>query len=266
MTATVPQRVRVAGDLFHGRVPAGAVYVGRVAPGLPTSPYANPHLVGDCRYCGRRHDQDGAADAYLHHLAKWPALVQAARRDLAGRDLACWCHTGLRCHADVLLSFVNAGVARSAVVSPCGTYRYELRRVWAAGPLCGWIMLNPSTADAEQDDPTIRRCMGFARAWGYAGIVVRNLYALRATDPRELATHPQPWGPDNDTHLMNAVDDPITVCAWGSRGERGDTVINALADAGANLHHLGLTRAGKPRHPLYRPASVTPTPFARGSR
>lgn len=159
-----------------------------------------------------------------------------------------------------------AGCVRSAVLDPDGTYRYELRRVWAAGPLCGWIMLNPSTADAEQDDPTIRRCMGFARSWGYAGIVVRNLYALRATEPRDLITHPRPVGWDNDAYLMNAVDDPITVCAWGSRGDRGDTVINALADAGANLHYLALTRAGKPRHPLYLPSALTPTPFARWSR
>lgn len=104
--------------------------------------------------------------------------------------------------------------------------------------------------------------MGFARSWGYAGIVVRNLYALRATDPRELATHPNPGGPDNDAHLMASAGDPITVCAWGARGERGDTIIRALADAGANLHHLGLTRAGKPRHPLYLPASVTPTAYS----
>lgn len=265
-TAAAPQRVQLLGDLFHGRVPAGAVYVGRSAPGLAGSLYANPHRVGDCRHCGHRHDQDDAVDAYTRHLVDRPDLVVAARRDLAGRDLACWCRIGVRCHADVLLSLVNAGVVRSAVTSPCGAYRYELRRVWTAGPLCGWIMLNPSTADAEQDDPTIRRCMGFARMWGYAGIVVRNLYALRATDPRELAAHSQPWGPDNDTHLMNAVDDPITVCAWGSRGKRGDTVLNALADAGANLHHLGLTHAGKPRHPLYLPASVTPEPFAGWSR
>jgi len=85
-------------------------------------------------------------------------------------------------------------VVRSAVLSDCGTYRYSLTRRWSPGPLLGWVMLNPSRADALVDDPTIRRCVGFARRWGFAGIVVRNLYALRATDPRELSRHPAPVG------------------------------------------------------------------------
>lgn len=154
--------------------------------------------------------------------------------------------------------------ASSAVLSPCGTYRYELRRTWGQGHPCGWIMLNPSTADAEADDPTIRRCVGFARAWGYAGIVVRNLYALRATDPRVLWSHPDPVGEDNDSFLLDAADEDITVCAWGAEGRRGNAVINALADAGVPLHYLALTRAGMPRHPLYLRSGLSPIPFARG--
>jgi hypothetical protein len=157
-------------------------------------------------------------------------------------------------------------VVRAAVLSPCGGYRYELRRMWSDGPVCGWIMLNPSTADAERDDPTIRRCMGFARSWGFTGIVVRNLYALRATDSRELRAHRCPVGEDNDVYLMDSTADAITVCAWGAHGDRGDAVLNALADAGANLHYLALTQAGKPRHPLYLPADLTPIPFGRCSR
>lgn len=152
-------------------------------------------------------------------------------------------------------------VTAEAVLSPCGTYRYELRRTWASGPVCGWIMCNPSTADAQADDPTIRRCVGFARSWGYAGIVVRNLYALRATDPRLLARHADPVGPDNDSSLMDAVANEITVCAWGGHGRRGDPVRSALADAGAALHFLAVTRAGVPRHPLYLPAGLTPVSF-----
>lgn len=107
MTATVPQRVRVAGDLFHGRVPAGAVYVGRAAPGLPASPYANPHRVGHCRRCGAWHNEAGAVDAYAHHFTQRPDLMAAACADLAGRDLACWCHPDVPCHADVLLPVAN---------------------------------------------------------------------------------------------------------------------------------------------------------------
>lgn len=105
---TTPQRVRVTGDLFHGRVPAGAIYVGRAAPGLPASPYANPHKVGACRHCSAEHDPAGAVDAYTRHLTQRPDLVAAARRDLAGRDLACWCrHPDQPCHADVLLPTAN---------------------------------------------------------------------------------------------------------------------------------------------------------------
>lgn len=153
---------------------------------------------------------------------------------------------------------------RSAVISDCGTYRYELHRQWSTLPRVGWIMCNPSTADAEIDDPTIRRCIGFAKAWGYGGIVVRNLYALRAADPKELwKPEVRPAGPDNDSYLLDAVDDPVTVCAWGVNGRRGDAVINALSDAGVALHYLEMTRAGKPKHPLYLRGDLKPTPFAR---
>ena len=81
-------------------------------------------------------------------------------------------------------------LCKSAVLSPCWTYRYELTRRWSSRPLVGWVMLNPSTADAEADDPTVRRCVRFANAWGYGGLVIRNLFALRATDPSELGQLP----------------------------------------------------------------------------
>lgn len=99
-----PRRTRVRGDLFHGQVPDGAVYVGRAAPGLPRSRWANPHRVGRCRLCGVDHDQVAAVQAYAAGLS--PDLIQAARAELAGRDLACWCRSG-PCHADVLLQIAN---------------------------------------------------------------------------------------------------------------------------------------------------------------
>ena len=104
-----PRRVRVEGDLFHGRIPEGAVYVGRAAPGLRRSPYANPHRVGKpCRECGdTAHSQDEAVDLYARHLKAHPELVARARRELAGRDLADWCKPQYRCHVDVLLEVVN---------------------------------------------------------------------------------------------------------------------------------------------------------------
>lgn len=104
-----PRRVKVLGDLYHGRIPEGAIYVGRGAPGLRASPYANRHRVGDCRTCGTVHDREGAVVAHALDLANRPDLVEAVRRDLHGSDLACWCKPEAGpCHADVLL-LVAAG-------------------------------------------------------------------------------------------------------------------------------------------------------------
>src|SRR5262249_14212908 len=98
-------------------------------------------------------------------------------------------------------------VRRAAVISDCGRYRYSLTRRWgdAAEPRALFVMLNPSTADAEQDDPTIRRCIGFAKAWGMGSLEVVNLYALRATDPAALLSAPDPIGPKNDTMITSAA-------------------------------------------------------------
>jgi len=158
-----------------------------------------------------------------------------------------------------------AQLAGSAAVSPDGVYRYELRRWWARGEVVRFIMLNPSTADATVDDPTIRRCVGFARSWGYGSLVVHNLYALRATDPTALAAHPDPVGPDNDDHLRHwAPPRSFTVCAWGAHpmaARRAPAVLALLRAAGFTPHHLGLTAAGAPRHPLYLPGATAPAPL-----
>ncbi|MGW0664571.1 DUF1643 domain-containing protein [Streptodolium elevatio] len=158
-------------------------------------------------------------------------------------------------------------VHRSAVLSPCGTYRYELTRRWAPGPAVGWVMLNPSTADALSDDPTIRRCVRFAKAWGYGGLVVRNLFALRATDPAELARHTDPIGPYNDAYLAECADDPLTVVAWGARGgDRGRDVLDLLERLGVQPHQLAATDDGQPRHPLYLKTGLVPVPLLSGDR
>jgi hypothetical protein len=148
-------------------------------------------------------------------------------------------------------------VRKHAILSPCGTYRYQLTRWWGRGAPMTFIMLNPSTADGEVDDPTIRRCMSFARRDGYSGIVVVNLYALRATDPREIDRHPDPDGPCNLAYLEEAAQVsgergyPL-VCAWGTRGgHHGRFVAELLAGQGGNLQCLGTTLEGHPRHPLY---------------
>lgn len=147
-------------------------------------------------------------------------------------------------------------LTKSAEFSVCGTYRYQLGRLWGAGrsPL-GWIMLNPSTADADLDDPTIRRCMGFARVWGYDGILVGNLYALRSTDPSVLATHSDPSGPENHRwigHIARTCHD--VVCAWGAHRmatTRALSMVELVQANGAQAWCLGTTKGGHPRHPLY---------------
>ncbi|MGP9820048.1 DUF1643 domain-containing protein [Salinarimonas sp. NSM] len=157
----------------------------------------------------------------------------------------------------------------STVFSPCGTYRYRLERpadgASAEAPPVAFVMLNPSTADAERDDPTIRRVRLLARGFGYGPIVVANLYALRATDPRALAAHPDPVGPDNAAHLAAiAAQAGDVVCAWGNHAdpERARAALALLAGAGARLWHLGPTRSGAPRHPLYVPRDVRMARFA----
>lgn len=111
--------------------------------------------------------------------------------------------------------------SRSAVVSLCGTYRYRLTRKWSDLPKCWWIMLNPSTADGETDDPTIRRVMSFSKHWGYGGCVVMNLFALRATNPKAIWRHGDPVGPENDNYLCRANNAPLVIAAWGANDTRG---------------------------------------------
>ncbi|MPW17921.1 DUF1643 domain-containing protein [Paraburkholderia sp. CNPSo 3157] len=146
----------------------------------------------------------------------------------------------------------------TAVISPCGTYRYLLTRAAESmAPMRStalFVMLNPSTADATLDDPTIRRCRGFAKLWDCNGLAVANLYALRSTDPAGLWSHPDPIGPDNDDYLWNfARECGDVVCAWESNAkpERAARVASILTDAGARLWCLGMTKDGSPRHPLY---------------
>jgi hypothetical protein len=145
----------------------------------------------------------------------------------------------------------------SAVLSECGTYRYSLTREWEGGTDLRilWVMLNPSTADAKEDDPTIRKIVKFSKAWGFGSLEVVNLFALRATDPNELTGVTDPVGPENDWHISEALGrkDGL-VAAWGASypirlSLRPHRVGKMLRADGAKV--LGLTRAGDPRHPLY---------------
>lgn len=160
----------------------------------------------------------------------------------------------------------------SAWLSGCERYRYRLGRNWGEGwgaPVT-FVMLNPSTADAQQDDPTIRRCVGFAKAWGFGRLVVVNLYALRSTDPKGLWRADDPIGPDNDDHLSEAAwvaarDDAPIIAAWGANA-KPDRVAEVLALPHMDrLTALGVTKAGAPRHPLYLRADAFPEPWRTAS-
>jgi hypothetical protein len=143
-----------------------------------------------------------------------------------------------------------------AVLSEDRAYRYQLKRTWGtSGTHVTWIMLNPSTADALADDPTIRRCTSFTKAWGFDGLIVVNLFALRATDPRELARHPDPVGPENDEFIRDSICPwSEVVVAWGANREadrRVTDVMEIITERAGGAGCLGVTSAGYPRHPLY---------------
>jgi hypothetical protein len=145
-----------------------------------------------------------------------------------------------------------------ASFSVCHAYRYALWRQWADGPRVLFVMLNPSTADETHDDPTIRRCIGFAKAWGFGSLAVGNLFAFRTPSPRALAACKRPIGADNDRWLRKLQRGAtLVIAAWGNHGrlcERG-AAVRAMLD---EPRTLGLTVHGHPRHPLYVAARTVP--------
>jgi hypothetical protein len=164
---------------------------------------------------------------------------------------------------------LQTGSAGSAVLSPCGTYRYRLDRTWneQAPPLV-WVMLNPSTADADEDDPTLRRVTTFTKKAGHGGLIVVNLFALRSTDRGQLRTHADPFGPCNSSALATAALHAARVAvAWGDVGKGAWAMharaVTCLLDAaqGRPLECLGLTSKGHPRHPLYVRDETRLTPY-----
>ena len=146
----------------------------------------------------------------------------------------------------------------TATLSPCRTYRYSLTREWGSGMAVLFVGLNPSTADETMDDPTIRRCIAFAREWGYARLHMANLFAFRAIEPRDMKNASDPVGPENDKHLLAlANDSALTVAAWGVHGTFGGRH-NAVREMLPRLHYLRLTKDGHPGHPLYLPGTLKP--------
>jgi len=152
--------------------------------------------------------------------------------------------------------FQKGDAASVAVYSDCERYRYLLTRVWDKGGRTAlFVMLNPSTATEVQNDPTVERCERRARALGYGGFRVANIFAWRETDPKAMRRAADPVGSENDRAIADsALWADRVICAWGAHGAhlgRGLAVERLLRATGVPLYHLGLTKDGHPKHPLY---------------
>ncbi|MEM9317304.1 MAG: DUF1643 domain-containing protein [Pseudomonadota bacterium] len=149
---------------------------------------------------------------------------------------------------------VGAKCEGGAEIAECGRYRYGLWRKWGPGPICTFVMLNPSTADAVQDDPTIRRCISFAKREGCDAVLVKNLFAYRATKPADMMAADDPIGPGNDADLRDAIRMAERHCwtliaAWGAHPfaqERGK-----LVASWGKFQCLKKSKSGAAGHPLY---------------
>ncbi len=146
-----------------------------------------------------------------------------------------------------------------AMFSPCRTHRFVLGRKWSDKPLVMFIGLNPSTADETKNDPTVRRCIGYAKDWGYGGLLMTNIFAYRSTDPKHLLECQDPIGPGNDEALLQCYTEAdVAIAAWGTHGTLMDRHL-AIRKLLPKLHYLKLTKDGHPGHPLYLPKTLRPT-------
>jgi hypothetical protein len=150
-------------------------------------------------------------------------------------------------------------VKKTAKLSNCRTYRYELWRVWdESKPYVVFIGLNPSTADETNDDPTIRRCINFATSWGFGGLCMANLFAYRATKPENMKKSPNPIGDkNNETLLLLAQHAGLIIGAWGNHGtflNRSNEIRSLLPE----LRALKINKSGEPAHPLYLKSTLNP--------
>jgi hypothetical protein len=156
----------------------------------------------------------------------------------------------------------------TADLSPCGLFRYSLKRSWhmpgEEQSQAAFVMLNPSTADGTQDDPTIRRCVGFARSWGHTSLLVVNLYPFRCTDPAKLLTVADRLGGPkaNDVIVEAARSSKLVIAAWGAwQPDSRVSEVGSLIVPHQPLFCLGTTQNGSPRHPLYVKADKQPVRF-----
>lgn len=172
----------------------------------------------------------------------------------------------------------NGQMLRDAVISGCGLYRYQLRRIWGAPEpdpdsgncsTCTFVMLNPSTADGQHDDQTIRKCIGFAQREGCGQLEVLNLFAWRATSPTDMFKAKEPIGPENDQYLgtLAGLGSRLIIAAWGVHGVHRNRDREVMAMLSQQpLWCLGTTKFGQPKHPLYLAADTPLEPFNAKAR
>ncbi|MDS1311455.1 DUF1643 domain-containing protein [Marinobacter xiaoshiensis] len=151
----------------------------------------------------------------------------------------------------------------TAKLSECRKYRFALWRTWdESKPYVMFVGLNPSTADETTDDPTLIRCVNYAKAWGFGGVCMANIFAFRATAPNDMKAAQDPIGSENNEWLIKLSGDAgLVVAAWGNDGSflgRSDQVKGLLP----NLHCLKLNKSGEPAHPLYQKADRKPVPMS----
>ena len=161
-------------------------------------------------------------------------------------------------------TFASEAQDSTAFYSPCLQYRYGLRRTWdSGGGEILFVMLNPSTATEERNDPTIERCQRRAARLGFGGMRIANLFAWRATRPADLRGADDPVGLENDALLLAWTSDvALTIAAWGVHGAFRDRAAQVAPLLRGEVRHLGLTRDGHPRHPLYVRNDAPLLPFA----
>jgi len=151
---------------------------------------------------------------------------------------------------------------KDAILSNDRIYRYVLNRTWDdAKPKAMFVGLNPSTADETEDDPTIRRCIGFAQSWGYGGLIMTNLFTFRATKPKVMKQAHDPIGSDNDKWLkQSACEADLIIAAWGNDGAYLNRVLDVLAIL-PTTHCINKNKDGSPSHPLFLKSNLTPINF-----
>ena len=160
----------------------------------------------------------------------------------------------------------NNGTDCQAIYSDCELYRMRLSIHWdRSKPSINFLMLNPSTATERKNDPTVEGCEQRARAWGYGSLIVTNIFAFRATDPREMMSHPEPVGPGNDYFIIESAREClVTVAAWGNHGShklRGAEVRNMLRTYEIRPFIFAVNKTGEPKHPLYVARNVPAVPW-----